>query len=123
MVDSHLLVEVIEVFLAGLVVGSGRHGRGTRLHGCRVGRLIHVCQQHRLRKEGLVVLPRAAVAMTARPYFEVEGAVNPAIPEHSHIQGSMSALSAKYFFPPRHLGVKPVPPAQELRLERKCCGS
>ena len=99
MVDSHLLVEVIEVFLTGLVVGSGRHGRGTRLHRCGVGRLIHVCQKHRLRKEGLVVLPRAAVTMTARPYFEVEGAVNPAIPEHSHIHGS-NALSAKYFFPP-----------------------
>ncbi len=116
MVDSHLLVEVIEVFLAGLVVGSGRHGRGTRLHGCRVGRLIHVCQQHRLRKEGLVVLPRAAVAMTARPYFEVEGAVNPAIPEHSHIHGSMSA---KYFFDPwaPRRQARPPSPGVEARKE------
>jgi len=82
----HLFVVVIEVLLAGLVIGGSRHGSGSLLHGSGVGSLVHVRQQNRLREERLVVLPRASISVSACSHFEIEGTVHPAMSPHSYTQ-------------------------------------
>jgi hypothetical protein len=75
---THLFVKVVEMLLSNLVITSRRHGSRSLLARHGRGRLVHVGEEHRLGEEGLVVLPGAAVSVTACADFEIEGTVYPA---------------------------------------------
>ena len=75
---THLFVKVVEMLLSNLVITGSRHGSRSLLARHRRGRLVHVGKEHRLGEEGLVVLPGAAVSVTACADFEIEGTVYPA---------------------------------------------
>ena len=74
---EHVLEEVVEVLLHLLV---GDVGQVTAVRGLgRVLRVhVQVLQHDRLAEGGLVVQPRAALAVTTRADLEVEGAVDSA---------------------------------------------
>lgn len=71
---EHFLVKVVELFLDLLLVELRRISSGRGDLRRRI--LVHVLNDHRLRKRRLVVLPRATIAVATGANLEKEGTVH-----------------------------------------------